>query len=523
MERRHWMKHARVTARPVRHGLLRHPRALVALTTVIVGFGVFSSAVGTGALPTESLPAFGVTNGEGSLSTVAELGDINGDGLGDYAVGLPSAVRRRRRRHRLRLPRAGGRAVVDPDGTQPRERPRSRSPATRRDARVRDRRRRRQRRRPGRHRHRRAHGRGAGQERRRRRLRHLRLAQPATSPRRRSRARATRTSATNPLRRPRSAAATTASRSTRTPACPGWAAGRQRRRQQRARRGLSRRQCSTATAAAAWPCSTASRRACTSRSTTSGRQRLSVLLPHRLPRPRGQHIGMSVASVGDMTGDGPAGHRIRCAGGRLQRARRLRLGLDRQRPSARHGRRLHDDAACDRSLPVDQAQQPHAGQGYRIDGAAPGDQLGTSLAGVGDQNGDGIRDLAIGAAGASPQRARGLRPGRRRGRSDAHRNTRPGARRRRSSASTGPSPAPAWARRSPPPATSTPMAASTCSRARRVCPPRPEPPISSRAPPARRPTWQGPLRSRCPASAPAPWPPARSVPARHSTAAVRMR
>ena len=43
-----------------------------------------------------------------------------------------------------------------------------------------------------------------------------------------------------------------------------------------------------------------------------------------------------------------------------------------------------------------------AGQGYRIDGAAPGDQLGTSLAGVGDQNGDGIRDVAIGAAGASP-------------------------------------------------------------------------------------------------------------------------
>ncbi len=43
-----------------------------------------------------------------------------------------------------------------------------------------------------------------------------------------------------------------------------------------------------------------------------------------------------------------------------------------------------------------------AGQGYRIDGAAPGDQLGTSLAGIGDQNGDGIRDLAIGEAGASP-------------------------------------------------------------------------------------------------------------------------
>ena len=32
-----------------------------------------------------------MTTGDGSLSTVAELGDINGDGFGDYAVGLPSA------------------------------------------------------------------------------------------------------------------------------------------------------------------------------------------------------------------------------------------------------------------------------------------------------------------------------------------------------------------------------------------------------------------------------------------------
>ncbi len=47
-----------------------------------------------------------------------------------------------------------------------------------------------------------------------------------------------------------------------------------------------------------------------------------------------------------------------------------------------------------------------AGQGYRIDGAAPGDQIGTSLAGIGDQNGDCIRDLAIGAAGASRTGAR---------------------------------------------------------------------------------------------------------------------
>jgi hypothetical protein len=70
---------------------LRRPRTLLALTAALVGFGVFSSAIGSGALPAESLPAFGVTTGSGSLSTVAELGDVDGDGFGDYAIGLPSA------------------------------------------------------------------------------------------------------------------------------------------------------------------------------------------------------------------------------------------------------------------------------------------------------------------------------------------------------------------------------------------------------------------------------------------------
>ena len=70
---------------------LRQPRATLALTAAIVGFGIFSSSIGTGALPTASLPPFGVTGGAGSLSTVAELGDVNGDHIGDYAVGLPSA------------------------------------------------------------------------------------------------------------------------------------------------------------------------------------------------------------------------------------------------------------------------------------------------------------------------------------------------------------------------------------------------------------------------------------------------
>jgi FG-GAP repeat len=72
--------------------LLRRPRAVAALGTAIVAFGVFSSSVGVGALPTSTLPVYGVTNGDGSRATVAELGDINGDGIGDYAVGMPSAT-----------------------------------------------------------------------------------------------------------------------------------------------------------------------------------------------------------------------------------------------------------------------------------------------------------------------------------------------------------------------------------------------------------------------------------------------
>ncbi len=69
----------------------KRPRLSLALVSAVVAFGVFSSSVGIGALPTSSLPIFGVTNGTGSRATVAELGDVNGDGIGDYAVGLPNA------------------------------------------------------------------------------------------------------------------------------------------------------------------------------------------------------------------------------------------------------------------------------------------------------------------------------------------------------------------------------------------------------------------------------------------------
>jgi FG-GAP repeat protein len=71
--------------------ILRQPRHVLALTAAIVGLGVVSSSVGIGALPTSTLPVYGVTNGEGSRTTVAMLGDVNGDHLNDYAVGMPYA------------------------------------------------------------------------------------------------------------------------------------------------------------------------------------------------------------------------------------------------------------------------------------------------------------------------------------------------------------------------------------------------------------------------------------------------
>ena len=51
---------------------------------------------------------------------------------------------------------------------------------------------------------------------------------------------------------------------------------------------------------------------------------------------------------------------------------------------------------------MDQLRSLSAAQGYRIDGPVAGAQLGTSLAGIGDQNGDHLGDVAIGEAGASP-------------------------------------------------------------------------------------------------------------------------
>ena len=74
-----------------RRRILRKPRAMLALAVGIAGFGVFSSAIGVGALPASSLPVFGDTGTDASRTTVAVLGDVNGDHIGDYAVGMPYA------------------------------------------------------------------------------------------------------------------------------------------------------------------------------------------------------------------------------------------------------------------------------------------------------------------------------------------------------------------------------------------------------------------------------------------------
>ena len=340
-------------------------RSLFALAAVAVGLGLFSSSVGSGALPASSLPMFGVTNGDGSLSTVAELGDINGDGFGDYAVGLPSSdvggtdsgiVY-------VFLGQAGA-LGAGADLAQPGRRLLHDHGPRGRDARLLDRRRRRQRRRPQRHRHRRADGRRAQQERWRRGLRRLRLREPRQCLDELALGR-------GPHERPGQS---------------------QHDLADDPRQPLRRLHASTGTRACRW------RRSPTS--TATGCHDLAVGAPDAGLHPPGgggvavlygkppgvhitlndlwengypyffhidfpplanQHVGTSVASVGRHDRRRPARHRGRRAAGRLQRQGRLRLGLDHQRPPAAD-RRLHPGVAG-RHLPVDQAQQPRAERG----------------------------------------------------------------------------------------------------------------------------------------------------------------
>ena len=272
----------------------------------------------------------------------------------------------------------------------------------RRAARVQRRRRRCQRRRAGRHRDRRTDGRPAEQERRRRRLLRVRLGAPG---------------------RPRydGALPSPATPTAPNPAPPSPFGSRYDGFQQELAyghvRGLAgdvngdgvRRHRSGAPdadlhrpAAAAWRCSTASPTASTSRSPTYGSNGIP-LLPRRLSDARqpARRRERGARTRHDRRRLGPTS-RWRAAG-RSWRDAAARLGLDHQRAPAADRRGLHPGMNPGRELPVDQASTASTpAQGYRIDGAVAGEGIGSSLAAVGDQDGDGRPDLAIGASAASP-------------------------------------------------------------------------------------------------------------------------
>jgi hypothetical protein len=381
--------------------LLRQPCATLALTAAIVGFGVFSSSIGTGALPTESLPPFGATGGAGSLSTVAELGDVNGDHIGDYAVGLPSA-------------NADAGVVYvflgQPGALPPT--PTALDPANASFSIT-------------------GHAGEmlgytvVGDDVNDDGLADIAIGAPMAGAPGKSGGGAVYVVFGSPV--PVNVATTTLSPTALTtdPAPPTMAIGsRYDGFQQNSHTGMS---------LAALPDVNG-----------DGFNDLAVGAPDAdlhitggggvavlYGKPEGvhitlndlwekgypyffhidfpaladQHVGVSVASVGDMTGDGEPDIAIGApqadfngidSGSVWIISAHIAPVVGCTQPPA--GSPVAPGSVC----PWIKLNGLTAGQGYRIDGAAPGDQLGTSLAGIGDQNGDGIRDLAIGEAGASP-------------------------------------------------------------------------------------------------------------------------
>jgi hypothetical protein len=100
----------------------------------------------------------------------------------------------------------------------------------------------------------------------------------------------------------------------------------------------------------------------------------------------GEGVGAAIADAGDVNGDGVAdvvvGAPDASANGRAQSGTAYVV----------FGRGVPGPI----DLPTD------AAGGFSVDGAATGDRLGTAVAGAGDVNGDGLGDLLVGAPGASP-------------------------------------------------------------------------------------------------------------------------
>jgi Ca2+-binding RTX toxin-like protein len=104
----------------------------------------------------------------------------------------------------------------------------------------------------------------------------------------------------------------------------------------------------------------------------------------------GESLGSDIAAAGDVSGDGVP-DLLLGASGAANNARTASGSIYALFAPPRGSTALIDLATLG---------QPTGARGYRIDGAAVGDAIGTVVTSVGDQNGDGVPDAALGASGA---------------------------------------------------------------------------------------------------------------------------
>ena len=375
---------------------------MIALVAAIVGVGVLSGGVGDGALPTASLPPFGVTAGNGSLSTVAELGDINGDGIGDYAIGLPSADVAGSADAGIVYVFLGKAGALPPTPT-------SLDPGAASFtisghagemlgyAIVGD------------------DVNGDG-------LADIAIGAPmAGAP---SKSGGGAVYVIFGSAHPTSISTTALSFSgytnaTTNPATPSPLGSRYDGFQQNSHTGMSLAALPDVNRdgyndiAAGAPDADLHRPGGGGVAVLYGKPKGVHITLNDLwqngypyffhidyPALDNQHVGMSIASVGDMMGNG--GWDIAIGAPQADPGGRANAGsvwiINAHLPPVTGCLKPTVDASC----PWIKLRSLSAAQGYRIDGAVAGDQLGTSLAGIGDQNGDHLPDLAIGEAGASP-------------------------------------------------------------------------------------------------------------------------